>query len=983
MNNQVTGMTPDKSSDPNELHIRNAYAAIIILLASIIPTIALFGYFGFVNDQWQLLVIASVLLVVLAIDAFLIPLIRKGRSNLAMMILMTNFIIVVLTTTLLVQGLGLVIAVATILIVLSISSLTMPSSYALSGVIVATLAGVGLLLLDINYPGNRLAVPQISLYSPYIAAFLGLGFVIIGLREFHRFSLQVKIAVGTLVAGAITVSVLVVFGLNRSSLITNNLLNQYKSSTIESIQRQTVSSVDNTAAQTNDLFTQLMNDINVMTSYRANLEAQKESLGQGTYWNARTELMRLPGGQYGNSAADPRSVVVPSTVNINDPLLADLNTTAYLDFYGLDYLKNRPEVESFYFISKYGSTSYYPNIDLAHKLPPIFDPRTQPYYTVSEPANNTMQKTSWVMAYQDPAGQGMVVTLSAPVYSNGDFIGVMCINIKPQQFLGQIANLEIGKAGYAFMVDEVGNILSMPPQGYSLFGMQAEDPSVDGSTEQLLIGKGSDELQYIVREMMSGRTGLETATLNNEKLYFAFAPLYTPNYRLGVIVPEKDFTANMLASESKAQAEIQNTLQQMTIILILLFIGSVIISLLVGQIITRPLLRLTKTVETISEGDLTVRANVNTEDEIGVLARAFNGMTDRLSENLTSLEDRVSERTQELETANERNTHRANQFEAIARVAQTIRSTQTLDTLLPLITVTISEQFDFYHVGIFLLDTRREYAVLVAANSEGGRKMLDRNHSLLVGGTGIVGFVTHSGQPRVALNVGLDAVYFNNPDLPDTRSEIALPLRIGSEIFGALDVQSKRTNAFTQEDISILSTLADQVSIAIQNARSYQQTHEALAQAEASSIQLSGQQWKQFLIRQDVKGFSFDGVATTQVTQSDKQRPHSLAIPLTLRGAKIGSIKLNSSDPDRIWTDDEIAMVQAAAERTSLALESARLLQEAQKRAAKERVIGEISAKIGSSGNLESILKTAIQELGNTLPGTDVAIQFKNSQETE
>ena len=433
----------------------------------------------------------------------------------------------------------------------------------------------------------------------------------------------------------------------------------------------------------------------------------------------------------------------------------------------------------------------------------------------------------------------------------------------------------------------------------------------------------------------------------------------------------------------KRNAEIQNTLQEMTVILIFLFIGSVIISLLVGQIITRPLLRLTKTVETISEGNLAVRANINTEDEIGVLARAFNGMTDRLSENLTNLEGRVSERTEELEIANERNTHRANQFEAITRVAQTIRSTQTLESLLPLITVTISEQFDFYHVGIFLLDTRREYAVLVAANSEGGKKMLERNHSLLVGGTGIVGFVTHSGQPRVALNVGLDSAYFNNPDLPDTLSEIALPLRIGSEIFGALDVQSKRTNAFTQEDISILSTLADQVSIAIQNARSYQQTREALAQAEASSIQLSGQQWKQFLVSQDIKGFTFDGVDLKQVTQSDKQRPHSLAIPLTLRGAKIGSIKLNSSDPDRMWTDDEIAMVQAAAERTSLALESARLLQEAQKRATKERVIGEISAKIGSSSNIESILQTAIQELGNTLPGTDIAIQFKNSQETE
>lgn len=353
-----------------------------------------------------------------------------------------------------------------------------------------------------------------------------------------------------------------------------------------------------------------------------------------------------------------------------------------------------------------------------------------------------------------------------------------------------------------------------------------------------------------------------------------------------------------------------------------------------------------------------------------------------LKNNQVNLEQYANERTAELVIANQRNKHRSAQFEAIARVAHTIRSTQTLETLLPLITSTIAEQFDFYHVGIFLLDTRREYAVLVATNSEGGKKMLERNHRLLVGETGIVGFVTNSGQPRVALNVGLDSAYFNNPDLPETLSEIALPLRIGSETFGALDVQSKQTNAFAPEDINILVTLADQVSVAIQNARSYQQTHEALAQAESASVQLSGQQWKQFLTQQEVQGFSFDGVDTTQLTQSHKQRPHSLSIPLTLRGAKIGTIKLSASSPDRMWTDDEISMVQAAAERTSFALENARLLQEAQKRAAKERIIGEISAKIGGSSSLENILHTAIQELGNTLPGTDIAIQFKKNQET-
>ena len=354
-----------------------------------------------------------------------------------------------------------------------------------------------------------------------------------------------------------------------------------------------------------------------------------------------------------------------------------------------------------------------------------------------------------------------------------------------------------------------------------------------------------------------------------------------------------------------------------------------------------------------------------------------------LKNTQVNLEKYVDKRTAELEIANQRNKHRSAQFESIAQISRTISSIQTLDVLLSQVTETISEQFNFYHVGLFLLDNNKEYAILVASNSKGGKKLLERNYRLLVGGSGIVGFVTNTGQPRIALDVGLDSVYLNIPDLPDTRSEITLPLRFGASVFGALDVQSTEKNAFLQEDISILSILADQVGVSIQNLRSYQQIQEALEVAQVASTHTSSQQWQQYLTQQPVDGYFFDGIDTKNINKSDKQRDYSLAVPLILRGTRIGTIKLSSSDPNRMWTSDEIDMAQATAERTSIAVENARLLQEAQKRAAKERAIGDISTKIGSSSNLENILRTAIQELGNTLPGTDIAIQFKKSQETE
>ena len=135
-----------------------------------------------------------------------------------------------------------------------------------------------------------------------------------------------------------------------------------------------------------------------------------------------------------------------------------------------------------------------------------------------------------------------------------------------------------------------------------------------------------------------------------------------------------------------------------------------------------------------------------------------------------SLEERVEERTRDL-------ARRTHYLEATAAIVHGAASVLNLEELLGRVASLISEQFGFYHTGIFLLDPAREWAVLQAASSEGGKQMLVRGHRLQVGGQGIVGYVTSRGEPRIALDVGTDAVFFQNPDLPDTRSEMALPLR--------------------------------------------------------------------------------------------------------------------------------------------------------------------------------------------------------------
>lgn len=367
-----------------------------------------------------------------------------------------------------------------------------------------------------------------------------------------------------------------------------------------------------------------------------------------------------------------------------------------------------------------------------------------------------------------------------------------------------------------------------------------------------------------------------------------------------------------------------------------------------------------------------------------------------LQELNQSLEDRVTDRTADLETANQRNEKRAKQFEAIAQVARASTTNESLDTLLPRLASLVSDQFDFYHTGVFLLDENREYAVLTAANSEGGKQMLQRGHKLQVGQTGMVGYTSATGTPRIALDVGDDAVFFDNPDLPNTRSEMALPLRVSDEIIGVLDVQSTEENAFQEEDIEVLSTLADQVATAIQNSRTYQTMQELLAQARRESGAYLQDAWRVlqsdnsnigfrvlgneiFSIDEPLSSSGIEKAIQSRQTISESGENAALAIPIRLRDEVIGVIDIRVPE-EHEWDKDEVDIAEAVADRLSIALESSLLLKSTQRQAEIERITTDISSKIGSSSQFDVILRTAAEELSRVLGGSEVLVQLHRDE---
>jgi len=358
----------------------------------------------------------------------------------------------------------------------------------------------------------------------------------------------------------------------------------------------------------------------------------------------------------------------------------------------------------------------------------------------------------------------------------------------------------------------------------------------------------------------------------------------------------------------------------------------------------------------------------------------------QLEEERAELQKRVAERTADL-------AQRTAQLEAAARVAREATAIRDVSQLLDTTAHLISERFGFYHAGIFLLDKARRFAVLHAASSEGGMRMLARDHQLPVGEQGIVGFVAASGEPRIALDVGKDAVFFDNPDLPLTRSEMALPLRVRHEVIGVLDVQSTEAEAFSEQDVAVLQALADQLAVTISNARLFQQTQRGLELQRHAHGQLDQGLWREILRAQRSlhKRYDPNGILPPlgdwredarlaaekgEPVLGTREASATLCVPIKVRGQVIGVLDAHKADGDGDWTREEVELLKTLIDQLAAALDSARLYQDAQGRASREQLVAELSGRIRETLDLETVLQTAAREVRQALGLPEVVVRL-------
>jgi GAF domain-containing protein/HAMP domain-containing protein len=404
------------------------------------------------------------------------------------------------------------------------------------------------------------------------------------------------------------------------------------------------------------------------------------------------------------------------------------------------------------------------------------------------------------------------------------------------------------------------------------------------------------------------------------------------------------------------------------------------LALLLNTLIVPPLDDLREAMRGVTRGrfDMPVRGT-DRSDEIGAVTTAFNDMRQQLQALTEDMNRRLQERTRDVRVTQD--------------IGRTVTAERNLKRLMDNVVDLIVENFpEIYHAQIFLLDSDENYAVLRASTGEAGRELLQRGHKLAVGSISVIGQVTEQGQYLVARDTAESDVHRENEFLNETRTELAIPLKLGTEVIGALDVQSKQRNSFDDEQIAALQTLADQITIAIENARLYEESERLVADLERDRSAGTRYAWQQYLYQQRKAGLQTEAGQPTDYDFSairravmDSGQPVvgdptgrdtiPFGVPILLRNQTLGVIECEV--PDREFTYDKVLLAEELVNRLAISLENARLFQESQEATERERIVNEISAKLTGQTEIQAIIQTAIREVGQALRTPQVAVRLQ------
>ncbi|MBN1876235.1 MAG: GAF domain-containing protein [Anaerolineae bacterium] len=546
---------------------------------------------------------------------------------------------------------------------------------------------------------------------------------------------------------------------------------------------------------------------------------------------------------------------------------------------------------------------------------------------------------------------------------NSTFKATLLVKVDILPLLEQWSAVRVGKMGYTYIVDRQGKLLLHP------------DVTLLRPSTQYPEGRALSDL--ITR---SPREVAET----NFNLYQGFASSgEAGKYVLAAGAPLQNQMGYALAEWPLGEA-VRPLWQRAGIVALLIVVSGGALRHTI-RFVRR---RISMPLSLVRDGAVALRTerlyhrinllqiSTESDDELRVTALALNDMAAQVQRTITDLERQVADNTRILRAAKE-----------ISEATATILDP---DELISRTVDLICERFALYYVGLFLVDEIGEYAVLRAGTGEAGAQMLAHHHQLRVGGTSMIGRCVARGEPRIALYVGEEALRYNNPLLPDTQSEMALPLRSRGRVIGAMTVQSVDASAFSEANISVMQTMADQVAASIDNAQLYTQAQTALAEMSALQQRYQGQAWAKFMQLNELYGYEKTKSGMThlgevwlpearraiagqklvilpdgEVESESDVHSSTLVVPIKLREQPIGVLGLKREQQE--WREADIALIETIVQQFAQAADNLRLLDETTRRAARERLVSQVSGRIRETLDVELVLQTTVQEMRQIL----------------
>jgi len=520
-----------------------------------------------------------------------------------------------------------------------------------------------------------------------------------------------------------------------------------------------------------------------------------------------------------------------------------------------------------------------------------------------------------------------VFQIAMPIYRRGSAVGALIGSFRVNDFLKEAFHAGTATSQQLTLLDQKGNVIvSAIPSDQTTLVTLGQDLSTLPQIPKSLLDDKNHELTNISGQLY-GVLALQTDTQGAVKIPWT------------LVVSNDEGSA--FANARELSATILGTL---ALVFVILAGGLALIS----RSLTQPLILASQGAAQLAAGNFQAKIPVLSQDEVGQVAIALNSATTRIAELVSTLEQRVGERTRNIEIAAE-----------IGREAAQLRD---IKVLLQRAVDAIKERFGFYHAQVFLLNETRDFAVLITSTGEAGKQLLSLAHKLPVGSDSVVGQVTEKGRTFITLDTAKsDVPHRFNPILPKTRSEMALPLRVGNAIIGALDIQSVEPDAFGESDVQIFEILTDQLAVAIDNARLLEVSESRIKQIAELNRQLTRDAWTEFLKEENPADLSFkyDLMDVQPNTSTDNGQ---VSVDITVRGEAVGSLSVQENPQARLSEDDR-SVLQSVADRVALAVENARLIEESQQAVSKIERLYQASRTLGSAVDLESVFKVASEYL--------------------